>query len=514
MLIPQMLQRNALNFASRKALSHEHRERTWQDLAISTAKYAELLSQHGVGKRTRVGVIALNSDRYVETFFALSWLGAVIVPMNSRWAYDEHKYAVDDSSLTHLIVDDTFHGVADAITGDAKSIKAVFNIGENKHPKAIDVYRELERYHGIPPASYDINSLAGIYYTGGTTGFPKGVMLSTLNFWSSAMATVTGYKLNAQPVSFQHALPFFHIAGTAGFLACSLVGASQYFTAVFVPEKLIDDIERNQVSHLMLVPTMIAMMLDDKSFKPKRLESLRQVIYGASPILESTLTKVLAELPNIEFYQGYGQTEAAPAISILGPDEHKSHHSKLLRSAGKACDCVAIRIVDSKGKDAALGEAGEVVVSGPNVMLGYLNKRKETEDAVKNGWLYTGDIGYLDAEGYLFLLDRAKDMIVTGAENVYSAEVETAISTCPGVDSVAVIGVPHDKWGEAVHAVIVTREPLTFDDVIAHCRTRIAGFKCPKTIEFRQTPLPLSPAGKILKTELRQAFQSQSAKSA
>ena len=162
----------------------------------------------------------------------------------------------------------------------------------------------------------------------------------------------------------------------------------------------------------------------------------------------------------------------------------------------------------------APGEAGEVVVSGPNVMLGYLNKRKETENAIKNGWLYTGDIGYLDTEGYLFLLDRAKDMIVTGAENVYSAEVETAISTCPGVDSVAVIGVPHDTWGEAVHAVIVAREPLTFEDVIAHCRTRIAGFKCPKTIEFRQTPLPLSPAGKILKTELRQAFQLQSAKSA
>lgn len=517
MLLTQIIERNAQIYGQQSALNHNGKVQTWGQLRDRISRMASALSTQGVRSGDKVALLALNSDHYIESFFAVLWLGGVIVPLNTRWSETENKYAVDDAQVSHLIVDATFAAIAKSLQAKCNSLVTMVGIGSidflDGQQQSLFLEAVIDAAESIVPVDVDDSVLAGVFYTGGTTGFPKGVMLSNINLWSSAVATVQGYNLNAQPVNFLHALPLFHIAGVAGFLACSLIGAQQYFSPTFEPTKVIDVMEQGDVSHVMLVPTMIAMLLTEQGFNSQKLSSLKQIIYGASPILESTLNTVMQRLPEVEFYQGYGQTEVSPAISILGPKEHNALGREKLRSAGQACVCVQISIRSYNGTALAAGEVGEVAIKGPNVMMGYLNKAEETKEVLSDGWLLTGDIGYLDADGYLFLLDRAKDMIVTGAENVFSAEVENVISTYPGVDSVAVIGIPSEEWGESVHAIIVTQEDLEESDIIAHCRSQIAGYKCPKSIEFKKNLLPMSPAGKILKVELRKPYWQEETRS-
>jgi acyl-CoA synthetase (AMP-forming)/AMP-acid ligase II len=266
-------------------------------------------------------------------------------------------------------------------------------------------------------------------------------------------------------------------------------------------------IEQEQVTHALLVPAMIKMLLQHPALESYGLTSLQYIMYGASPMPAPVLEQCMALWPHINFAQAYGQTELAPIVTTLSAQAHRSGGDKL-KSAGRPTPVSDIRIVDEQGNDCCLGEAGEIIVRGPHAMLGYWNKPEQTAATLRDGWVFTGDAGRFDDEGYLYIVDRVKDMVVTGGENVFTTEVENAVLSHHSVQDVAVIGIPDDDWGEAVHAIVILHEGQVATDVelIEHCRSSIAGYKLPKSVSFRQEAMPLSGAGKVLKTELRKPY--------
>jgi long-chain acyl-CoA synthetase len=298
----------------------------------------------------------------------------------------------------------------------------------------------------------------------------------------------------------------FHVAGTANVFACSWVGARQVVLPRFDPAAVLDTIGRHAITHTVLVPTMLAMLLDDPGLDAADLGSLRHIQYAASPISPELQRRVLERFP-CDVAQFYGMTEAAPTVSHLTPEDHRRDSARL-RSMGAPVPGVQVEVRDPLGRPLPGGEVGELWIRGPNVMLGYWNRPEATAEALVGGWYRSGDIAYADDDGYLYMVDRAKDMIITGGENVYSIEVEAALADHPGVQEAAVFGVPDPRWGEAVHAVVTARpgaEPSA-EELIEHCRGRIAGFKVPRSLELRGEALPKSGAGKVLKNRLREPF--------
>jgi len=345
-----------------------------------------------------------------------------------------------------------------------------------------------------------------LMYTGGTTGLPKGVLIEhraeILNVYHGAM-TIPGLKLETYLLQ----TPMFHAASMTGILATVVRGGRIVFIPMFNPAGVVDLIEAHGVTDTLMVPTMIGLCFADPGFRPERLAPLKRLVYGASPMPEAILDRLQRDLPDLELIQGYGMTEACSTLTILLNEDHQPG-SKRLRSVGKAALGIRLSIQDEAGNRLPRGEIGEVCTQGGHLMREYWNKPEATAEVFRGGWYHTGDAGYLDEDGYLFLVDRVKDMIVTGGENVYSAEVESAISTHPEVAQVAVIGIPHDVWGETVHAIVVRTEGSEVDAeaIIAHARVSIAGYKVPKSVDFRDEPMPLSGAMKILKRDLRAPY--------
>ncbi|MCY1401915.1 Long-chain-fatty-acid--CoA ligase [compost metagenome] len=353
------------------------------------------------------------------------------------------------------------------------------------------------------------DDLLGIFYTGGTTGFPKGVMLSHANLCSAGLA-LHSEGLSAPGGTYLHAAPMFHLADMGVAMPHWIEGNTHSIIPAFAAELTLDTLERDRVSHLLLVPTMIQMLVDHPAMRqPRDLGALRTLVYGASPISEAVLDRAMTALPGVDFVQAYGMTELSPVATILPPRYHSQEGRSLgkLRSAGRASYCTEVRIVDAEDRELPRGSVGEVVVRGPNVMQGYWNNPEQTAAAIRGGWMHTGDGGYMDEDGFVFVVDRVKDMIISGGENVYSAEVENALAQHSAVAACAVIGIPSAEWGESVHAVVV-RKPgasVAAEELIVHCKRLIAGYKCPRSVDFREA-LPLSGAGKILKTELRKPY--------
>jgi acyl-CoA synthetase (AMP-forming)/AMP-acid ligase II len=343
-------------------------------------------------------------------------------------------------------------------------------------------------------------------YTGGTTGLPKGVVIDNRAAMLDMYKIGTQYSFTSDQV-YLHQTPMFHAASFGGILTIPAIGGVTTFIPLFDPGPVIDIIERHQVSVTVMVPTMVQMVLDHPDFAPERLSSLRILVYGASPMPTALLERLLALFPTVDIYEGYGMTESCGLLCNLGPDEHRMGGA-LLRSAGRPLPGTVITIQDSDGNTLGPGQTGEVCARSGNIMKEYWNRPEQTEKAFAGGWYHTGDAGYLDEKGYVYLVDRVKDMIVTGGENVYSAEVENAIAAHPAIAQVAVIGIPSETWGEAVHAIVVLQAgaSVTEDEIKAWTRERIAGYKVPKSVEFRAEPLPLSGALKVLKRELRAPY--------
>jgi acyl-CoA synthetase (AMP-forming)/AMP-acid ligase II len=485
------------------------RQQTFAQFAGRVARLGGALRQLGVQPGDRVAILAMNSDRYVECFFGIWWINAVANPVNTRWSVQEIVYSLNDCDATVLIVDDAFADKVADIRGDARALRTVIHFGDKETPAGMLSCEEiLGAAAPVEDARSDDNALAVICYTGGTTGTPKGVMLSHMNLWSSAIARIAEAPIPADGITL-HTTPMFHVAGLGGVVTHSIIGGTNVILPSFNPAAVLACIERYKVTHIMLVPTMIQMLLEHPAFKEHRLDSLKRIVYGASPIAEAVLDRALELLPGVEFMQSYGMTEASPVVALNLPENHTAEGRKRgkLRAAGKAAYSVEVRIVDADGREVPRNTVGEITVRGPNIMQGYWNKPKETQAALRDGWLYTGDGAYMDDDGYLYVVDRMKDMIISGGENIYSAEVENAIGRHPAVAACAVVGIPSEEWGESVHAVIVLKAGMsvTFEEIRTHCRALIAGYKCPKSAQF-QNELPLSAAGKVLKTALREPF--------
>ena len=464
----------------------------------------------------RVGMLALNSDRYLEYLAAVPWAGAVLNPVNIRWSTQEVVYSLVDSGTTVLLVDDAFASKVPELVAGCDALKHVVFCGEGPIPDgALALEQIVADAAPVPDARRGGGDLAGIFYTGGTTGFPKGVMLSHRAIVSSALGSLASGQFLRPGGRFLHAAPMFHLADLAAWAAQTLIGGAHIIVPAFEPVAVMRAIAAEKVTSVLLVPTMLQMLLDHPQITEHDLSSLELVVYGASPISPATLERAASVLPGVGFTQAYGMTELAPVATLLGPSDHRSPDPDRARlaSAGRAAPHAEVRIADADGVDVPPGTVGEVLVSGPNVMLGYWQQPEETEAALRDGWMHTGDAAWMDEQGYIYIVDRFKDMIVSGGENVYSAEVERAIGAHPLVAACAVIGVPDEDWGERVHAVIVPRDgaSLTAEEVRRHTAGLIAGYKAPRSVEFVDA-LPLSAAGKVLKTELKAAHWGEHAR--
>jgi acyl-CoA synthetase (AMP-forming)/AMP-acid ligase II len=507
--LTQSLKRAAqINGGATATVCHGRRH-TWKELEERVARLAGGLRQIGVQDGDRIAILSLNSDRYLEYGFAVPWAGAVEVPLNIRWAVPEHSYSLNDCGATVLIVDDAFQALIPQIRAGTATLKTVVFAGDGTLPDGMLSYETLVTQSApIADRLRGGDDLAGIFYTGGTTGFPKGVMLSHLALWSNAMSTMHEANVSSDSICL-HAAPMFHLADAAGSNAASIGGATHVFIPMFNPEQVMAIVAQERPTHSVLVPTMIAALVNHPAIDSADLSSLRFLSYGGSPIPEATLRTAMEKLPNCQFVQAYGQTELAPVATILPPEYHalEGPKSGKLRSAGRPTHCVELKIVDPAGQELPRGEIGEIIVSGPNTMLGYWNKPQETASTLVDGWVHTGDSGYMDGDGFVFIMDRLKDMIVTGGENVYSIEVENAVAAYPGVASCAVIAIPDDTWGEVVHAVVVMKPGVqaTAEDIISHCHALIANYKCPRSVSFQES-LPMTGAGKVLKRELRDPY--------
>lgn len=477
----------------------------WNALAGRVACFAGGLAAHGAGPGERVAILALNGPRYLETLFAVAWAGAAVVPLNVRLAVAELRFVLDDADPRLVLLDDAFIALAGELAADGR--RTIVYLGDGAAPAGAIDGRDLVAAHA-PVADADLapELMAGLFYTGGTTGRAKGVMLSHGNLLANAANLLTVHDFGSTSV-FLHAAPMFHLADLASTFALSLMGGSHAFLPRFSPEAFVATVERHGVTDTTLVPTMIAALVDHLERTAAPPSSLRRVLFGGAPMAEALLARARAVLPAVQFVQGYGQTEASPLLTVM-PWADLATMPTRAASAGRALPLVDLRVVDSEDRDVAVGTIGEIVARGPNVMPGYWNRPDETATTLRHGWLHTGDAGFLDADGYLFLVDRVKDMIVSGGENVYSVEVENCLAAHPAVLSCAVFGIPDERWGEAVHAVVVVRPGVAVEAEALRefCRDRIAAYKVPRRIDLRDAPLPLSGAGKILKAELRAPF--------
>jgi len=482
---------------------------TFSQFTERVSRLGAVLRDLGMGPGDRVGMMSLNSMAYVEFLFGTWWGGGAINPVNFRWSAKEVAYSLDDCDTRILLVDKFFAPQIAAIRPLSKSLKVVVYTGEGPVPEGMLGYEDLmAAAQPMADAFPGGDDLAAVMYTGGTTGMPKGVMLSHTNLCINALSAVAAVPRQGEAVGLV-AAPFFHVGGCGLSLQMMQRLIPQVVVPMFDEVAILQAIQSEKVTETFLVPTMIKRLIEHPRFKEFDLSSFQLMLYGAAPIDAVLLGQAMDAMPGSNFCQAYGMTELAPTISVLLPDDHRPgpDQARRLRSAGRPVPIAEVRIVDNDGRDLPPGQVGEITARGPMVMKGYWNKPAETAKALRDGWMFTGDGGYMDKEGYLYVVDRLKDMIVTGGENVYSAEVENAIAQLPEVSMCAVIGVPDDHWGERVHAVIVPRPGTTLEEagVIAHCRDLIAGYKCPRSVEFR-TELPLSPAGKLQKFILREPF--------
>ena len=506
MYLTQSLHRNLQQHPEQPATIFGDRIRTIAESVDRIARLAAALCGLGVQTGDRVGILALNSDRYLEYFYAVPWMGAVVNPANVRWSSAEIAYSLADSDTRVLFVDDTFAPMIPALQEQFPGLGAVIYCGDGDLPDSTLSYETLIAAHSpAEDTRTGGGDLLGVFYTGGTTGHPKGVMLSHNNLLTSSLGSLASGQFVTPGGRLLHTAPLFHLAGIAAWAAGCLVGATHVIVPSFSTAAVLKAIGEHRITDALLVPTMIQMLVDDPAAADYDLSSLLHLIYGASPISEAVLDRARAVFPAVGFTQAYGMTELAPVATLLTPADH--HDPGLRRSAGRAAPHVEVRITDADGREVPRGEVGEVVVRGDNVMLGYWNRPDETAAAVQDGWMHTGDGGRMDDDGYLFIVDRIKDMIITGGENVYSAEVENALAKHPAVAAVAVIGVPDPDWGERVHAVVVLLpgQKATEEQLRAHCKALVAGYRAPRSVEFVDA-MPMSGAGKILKRELRMKY--------
>jgi long-chain acyl-CoA synthetase len=476
------------------------RKRSWEEIGNRAARLAGALRSLGVSADDNIAVLAMNCDCYIEIFFAAPWAGAAMAPLNIRWATAENVYALTDSRAPILLVDDSFAAQAEDLRRQVSTVRTLIYIGDKATPAGMLSYEALiAQSEPIEEVVRKDDDLYAIFYTGGTTAHPKGVAMSHRAIVYGAVCYLAMLP-TIEDIVHMHVGGFFHFSGANATWYVTMSGGTHVILPKFEPLPVMQAIGEHGVTNSVLVPTMINMLMNHPDFGKYDLRSLQTCIYGGSPMPEAVMMRAMKQLPNCGYYQIYGMTETGGFATMLRWRDHiaEGEKSSRLRSAGQPAPGVEVRVVPPGGESARAGQ----VVRSDILMTGYLNNPDGTAAVLRDGWMHTGDAGYFDEDGFLYVADRVKDMIVSGGENVYSVEVERALFRHPAVSEAAVIGIPSEQWGESVHAVVVLRQGMSAsaDEVVAHCRTLIGGYKVPRSIEFRSEPLPTTPVGKVRKT--------------
>ena len=510
MYLTQGLRRSCERNPERTALIDGDRVFTWRQFERRVAALAGVLRSRGLQSGDRVAMLSHNGPEYFEFSYGVPWAGGVIVPLNNKLSAADLAYILDHSGARVLIADEDFRGLIEDLAPGLPGLEWVLYFRPGSDASEYEAL--LAATPPMPDQLRGYEDLAGIFYTSGTTGRPKGVMLSHRNLLWNTMSGIVNYQLNEQTV-YLHATPLFHAAGGSRVFTMVTAGVTNVILPRFEVGELLATVARHRVTSMLLVPTMIGRLVREPDLAAHDLGSLRSIAYGASPMPQSVLAEALQKLPGVGFCQAYGMTELSPTATFLEPRYHvlEGPDAGRLRSCGRAAWGAEVRIAGEDGSTRADGEVGEILVRGPMVMQGYWRDPQASAEAIRDGWMHTGDAGYRDAEGFIYLVDRIKDIIITGGVNVASAAVEDCIHELAGVAECAVFGIPHPDWVEAVHAVVVPKAgaELTAEAVMAHCRGRLAGYQCPRSVEIRSRSLPLSGTGKIMKAELRKPYWQQ-----
>jgi acyl-CoA synthetase (AMP-forming)/AMP-acid ligase II len=487
MIHTHSLGRAARYYPDRTALASGGPRSTFRELHDRVACIAAALSRHGFGVGDRLAILLPNEPEYIELVFACSWLGVIAVPLNARFSAME---------IDHVLVDASPRGLIRHSSLPIPTVQLSWQLVLDEEP--LDL-----RSDSYPDAIYDPEAILALIYTSGTTGRPKGVVVTHANILAN-IDHLNYWMPYKQGGVYLHAAPIFHILDFPFMFAAPAFGACQVMIPKFSPRGFCEAVDRERVSHTALVPTMINLLTQFPELKKYDLTSLEELAYGGSPMAPELIHRTREVLPNLKLLQGYGLSETG---FLTGLRDHE-HTEDRLMSCGRTCPGIDVQVWDESGKEVAAGHPGELVARGANVMRGYWNNCEETALAFRDGFFRTGDVGYQDADGYFYIQDRLKDMIVTGGENVYSGEVEAVIYEHPAVREAAVLGIPDPQWGELVMACVVLKPGKTFnaEDLITHCRRSLANYKIPRRVEFSETELPKSGSGKILKRILRERF--------
>ncbi|HEY3065936.1 MAG TPA: long-chain-fatty-acid--CoA ligase [Methylomirabilota bacterium] len=500
--------RHARDRGAGTVMTYGDRTITWAELDARASRVAQGLLAAGVAPQERVAFVDKNGPEYFEVVFGGAKANIVTVAVNWRLAPAEMAYIVNDAQAKVLFVGPEFLGHLDEIEASLKTVEAIVVLGQHERHAAYEAW--VARHPADDPAITSRPSdVAMQLYTSGTTGLPKGAMISNTNLGALLSTVGRGWHFDETSTNFV-CMPLFHIGGSGWALVGMEIGCQSVLVREFVPAEVLDLLERHRITNALFVPAMLQFLTMVPGAADRDYSALRAIVYGASPITNEVLVRSMKTF-RCPFIQVYGLTETTGAITELAASDHAvdGPRARFLRSAGKAFPWVELVIADpASGQRCGPGEVGEVWTRSVQNFGGYWGKPEETARTLgADGWLHTGDAGYLDDEGFLFLTDRVKDMIISGGENVYPAEVENALSDHPAVADVAVIGVPDDRWGETVKAIVVTKAGarVSADDIIAFARTRLAHYKCPTSVDFATT-LPRNPSGKLLKRELREPY--------
>ncbi|MEY2567632.1 MAG: hypothetical protein QOE35_2161 [Actinomycetota bacterium] len=492
----------------RPALTYGDRTWTFGELDARSSQVAQALAAEGVGPDDRVAFLDKNSVEYFELLLGGGKINAVNVAVNWRLAPPEVAQIVQDSQAKVFVVGAEFVPVLDQIESELATVKKFIVVGDHAR------HQDYESWVGAQPAEdpgvqSGPDDVAFQLYTSGTTGLPKGVMLTNNNLFALLPTAAPDWGFDENSVNLV-AMPLFHIGGSGYATVGLFVGCHSILMREVDPVAMLQLIPEKGVTNLFAVPAVLQFMLMVPGVQDMDFSALRTIVYGASPISVEVLSKSIGVF-GCNFIQAYGMTETTGAIVCLMPEDHDPHgpNAHRLRAAGKPITGVELRVVSAEtGEDAAVGGVGEIWARTGQNMKGYWQKPAETAATITpDGWLKTGDAGYFDDDGYLYIHDRVKDMIISGGENIYPAEIENALMSHPDVADVAAIGVPSDKWGETVKAIVVRAEGTdpSADDIVTFSRERLAGFKCPTSVEF-VAELPRNPSGKILRRELRAPY--------
>ena len=500
--IADVLPRAHAYYPDRLAVWDAESQFTYSQLFRRVAALAAGLAALGLKRSDRLAILDVNSFRYLEAYYAAAHGGFVLVPLNARLSAPELEYILNDAGATILLAAKPFVPIAEAIRPKLTATETIVAYGGRPYPAGFEDY-EAVIAGAAPGAQVAIapDDLCQIYYTSGTTGRPKGVCLTYANMTASMFDSAVGLALTYDDV-WMHAAPMFHLVDAWSIWAMPLLGGAQV-PLPFEPELFMKTAERTRTSAVALPPTLINMVINHPKLSDFDLSKLRMIMFGGSPTPLGLLQKAADILPTA-YIHAYGITETSGIVTLLRSGDIASKPG----AAGHPVAHIRAAVIDDEGNRLAAKKVGEVAIGGQRVMQSYWNKPEATREVLRDGWYHTGDMGYFDDENNLYIVDRKKDMIITGGENVYSVEVESVISTHPAVFEVAVIGVPDARWGEAIKAIVVLRPnaQASEEDIISFCRNKIAGYKIPKSIEFSSEALPKTGPGKIAKRQLRDRY--------